>query len=39
VNLSPLDARWLFHFTTPAVPQAWHGALAQGQSTIVNVHP
>ena len=39
VNLSPLDARWLFHFTTPPVPQAWHGALAQGQSTIVNVHP
>ncbi len=39
VNLSPLDARWLFHFTSPAVPQAWHGALAQGQSTIVNVHP
>lgn len=39
VNLSPLDARWLFHFTTPAVPQTWHGALANGQSSIVNVHP
>ena len=39
VDLSPLDARWLFHFTSPAVPQAWHGALARGESTIVNVHP
>jgi lipoprotein-anchoring transpeptidase ErfK/SrfK len=39
VNLAPLDARWLFHFTTPAVPQAWHGMLAHGESTIVNVHP
>ena len=39
VNLSPLDARWLFHFTMPAVPQAWHGTLANGDSTIVNVHP
>lgn len=40
VNLSPLDARWLFHFTSPFVPQTWHGALASsGDATIVNVHP
>lgn len=39
VNLSPLDARWLFHFTSPAVPQSWHGVVAHGEATIVNVHP
>jgi lipoprotein-anchoring transpeptidase ErfK/SrfK len=30
VNLSPIEARWLFHFTTPGVPMKWHG---------VNVRP
>ena len=39
VNLSPLDARWLFHFTAPAVPQSWHGVVAHGEASIVNVHP
>lgn len=39
VNLSPLDARWLFHFTEPAVPQSWHGVVAYKEATIVNVHP
>ena len=39
VNLSPLDARWLFHFTAPAVPQSWHGVVADKDATIVNVHP
>ena len=39
VNLSPLDARWLFHFTSPSVPQSWHGVVASGEATIVNVHP
>ena len=39
VNLSPLDARWLFHFTAPAVPQSWHGVIANKEATIVNVHP
>lgn len=39
VNLSPLDARWLFHFTAPAVPQSWHGVVAHKEATIVNVHP
>jgi hypothetical protein len=25
VNLAPMDARWLFSFTDPPVPTAWHG--------------
>lgn len=28
VNLSPGDARWLFGFTTPAVPAGWHSVFA-----------
>lgn len=28
INLSPADARWLFQWTTPALPQAWHGIIA-----------
>jgi lipoprotein-anchoring transpeptidase ErfK/SrfK len=38
VNLSPLDARALFHLTEPAVPQAWHGAFARG-GTLVSITP
>jgi len=38
VNLSPLDARWLFHFTDPAVPQGWHGAFSR-EGTLVSVTP
>ena len=26
VNLSPTDARWMFNWTLPFVPQGWHGA-------------
>jgi hypothetical protein len=26
VNLGPSDARWLFNWTTPFVPDGWHGA-------------
>ena len=26
VNLSPIDARWLFDFTGPHVPDGWHAA-------------
>lgn len=25
VNLGPSDARWLFHWTTPLLPEGWHG--------------
>ncbi|HEV8548533.1 MAG TPA: L,D-transpeptidase, partial [Polyangiaceae bacterium] len=38
VNLSPLDARWLFHFTEPAVPQGWHGAFSR-EGTLVSITP
>jgi hypothetical protein len=39
INLSPLDARALFHMTSPAVPQAWHGALSLRGGTLVYVSP
>lgn len=38
VNLSPLDARWLFHFTEPGVPQGWHGAFSR-EGTLVSITP
>ncbi len=38
VNLSPLDARALFHLTEPAVPQTWHGAFARS-GTLVSITP
>jgi hypothetical protein len=39
INLSPLDARWLFHWTEPPVPQAWHSALSLREGTLVHVTP
>ncbi|HEY3496806.1 MAG TPA: L,D-transpeptidase [Polyangiaceae bacterium] len=38
VNLSPQDARWLFQFTEPAVPQGWHGALSK-RGTLLSITP
>ncbi|HEX7672087.1 MAG TPA: L,D-transpeptidase, partial [Polyangiaceae bacterium] len=38
VNLSPLDARWLFSWTEPSVPSAWHGAMSN-HGTLVSIHP
>ncbi len=29
VNLGPTDARWLFFWTTPILPEGWHGVHAQ----------
>lgn len=37
VNLSPMDARWLFSFTDPPVPTAWHGARST-RGTLVSIH-
>jgi hypothetical protein len=37
VNLSPIDAAWLFGWTDPRVPPGWHGAMAH-EGTIVWVH-
>ncbi|MCC6213980.1 MAG: L,D-transpeptidase [Polyangiaceae bacterium] len=39
INLSPGDARWLFHFTEPSVPLAWHGAMSRSENTLVHVRP
>ncbi len=41
VNLSPPDARWLFGFTEPALPDGWHsvspatGAFGKGSAVVV----
>ncbi len=28
VNLAPADARWLFQWSTPILPQSWHGVFS-----------
>lgn len=36
INLAPRDARWLFFWTLPVLPNAWHGVLAKvGEGTAV----
>jgi lipoprotein-anchoring transpeptidase ErfK/SrfK len=37
VNLSPVDAAWLFQWTDPRVPPGWHGTMS-ASGTIVYVH-
>lgn len=32
VNLGPSDARWLFNWTTPFLPEGWHGVFAHDGS-------
>lgn len=41
INLSPADARWLFSWTTPTLPQGWHGITAtkQAPGTWVWIEP
>ena len=39
INLAPEDARRLFFFTEPAVPEGWHGRLLPLKGTVVFVHP
>jgi hypothetical protein len=39
VNLSPRDARFLFQFTDPPVPQGWHGAFSLRDGTLVDITP
>jgi lipoprotein-anchoring transpeptidase ErfK/SrfK len=39
VNLSPLDARALFHMTDPPVPQSWHGAMSLRGGTLIHITP
>jgi hypothetical protein len=38
INLAPDDAKWLFSWTEPRVPAAWHGARAQDHGSVVYVH-
>jgi lipoprotein-anchoring transpeptidase ErfK/SrfK len=42
INLSPADAKWLFGWTDPPVPDSWQGAQASGQNgrgTVIQVIP
>jgi len=43
VNLSPVDAKWLFGWTEPKVPSGWHAVRAADGSdppaTVVVIHP
>jgi hypothetical protein len=42
VNLAPIDARYVFFWTEPSVPEHWHAAYAGdsfGNGTMVNIHP
>ena len=40
VNLGPSDARWLFYWTTPFVPEGWHGVNAHdgAPGSMVVIH-
>ncbi len=41
VNVSPIDGRWLYEFTEPAVPPGWHGVRwvpSKGPATTFVVH-
>ena len=40
VNLGPSDARWLFWWTTPFVPEGWHGVNAHegAPGSMVVIH-
>jgi hypothetical protein len=39
VNLAPKDARWLFGWSDPPVPTAWHGAMSLTRGTLVSIRP
>ncbi len=42
VNLAPIDARYVFFWTSPQVPDHWHAAYAGDPlegGTLVNIHP
>lgn len=41
INLAPTDAKWMFDFTEPKVPEGWHAVRWlpwQGPATIVILH-
>ncbi|HVJ17245.1 MAG TPA: L,D-transpeptidase [Polyangiaceae bacterium] len=42
VNLAPIDARYVFMWSAPSVPEHWHAAYAGDQTeqgTLINIHP
>jgi|SRR5690606_18641539 len=39
INLSPLDARWVFDWTEPRVPEQWHGSMSLLRGTRVSIRP
>jgi hypothetical protein len=39
INLAPEDARRIFFWTEPAVPQGWHGVLLPLRGTVLFIHP
>ena len=39
INLAPLDARWLFHWSDPPVPPAWHGAFSLRDGSLLDIAP
>jgi hypothetical protein len=39
INLAPEDARRLYFWTEPAVPEGWHGAMKSLTGTILFIHP
>ncbi len=39
INLTPEDARRIFHWTEPQVPAGWHGVLRPLTGTVMFVHP
>ncbi|HMA95585.1 MAG TPA: L,D-transpeptidase family protein [Polyangiaceae bacterium] len=42
VNLAPIDARYVFRFSAPEVPEHWHSANATSPfeaGTLINIHP
>jgi hypothetical protein len=43
VNLSPTDAKWLFGWTEPRLPEGWHSVRSSDgddePATIVVIHP
>jgi len=39
INLTPEDARRLFFFTQPALPEGWHSVMQKLTGTVLFVHP
>jgi L,D-transpeptidase catalytic domain len=39
INLSPEDAKWLFQWTEPKLPDGWHGVRKALTGSTVFVHP